>query len=215
MSPPPRATTIRAPDAARATGDERETAIEAPHERRFARYDAPVIRLLGTSDMRDLLEHLRRAAQESGRDGDVVFRPRSVHEPFDDKASRERHRTAWLRAVGEPHWARTWGLIVDGALAGHVDLHGGLLLGEQHRATLGIGIERHGRGRGWGRGLMETAIAWAREQGIAWIDLGVFSDNAPARVLYAKLGFVEIGTWRDRFRVDGKHIDDIQMTLAL
>jgi RimJ/RimL family protein N-acetyltransferase len=47
------------------------------------------------------------------------------------------------------------------------------------------------------------------------MDLGVFADNTAARVLYGKLGFVEIGMWRDRFRVDGMQIDDIQMTLAL
>jgi ribosomal protein S18 acetylase RimI-like enzyme len=174
-----------------------------------------VIRLLGTSDLRELLAHLRRAALESGRDGDVVFRPRSVHEPFDEKAARERHRAAWSRAVGEPLWARTWGLVLDGAILGHVDLHGGLLASEQHRATVGLGIERGARGRGWGRALMETMIAFARLHGFAWIDLGVFAENAPARALYAKLGFVELGTWRDRFRVDGHVVDDIQMTLAL
>lgn len=31
----------------------------------------------------------------------------------------------------------------------------------------------------------------------------------------AQLGFVEVGTMRDRFRVDGRVIDDVAMTLAL
>ena len=174
-----------------------------------------MIRLLGTTNLRGLVAHLRRAALESGRDGDVVFRPRSSAEPFDEKAAKSRHRKTWGHRVGTPHWARTWGLVLDGQIVGHADLHGGMLPSEQHRATLGLGIERGARGRGWGRALVETTIVWAREQGFAWLDLGVFADNAPARVLYAKLGFAEVGTWRDRFRVDGKQVDDIQMTLAL
>jgi ribosomal protein S18 acetylase RimI-like enzyme len=205
----------RAADPTRSTGHERSATVEAPHAARIARYDVRVIRLLGTADLRELVAHLRRAALESGRDGDVVFRPRSVDEPFDEKLAKTRHRKVWRLPVGTPQWARTWGLVLDGRIVGHADLHGGVLPAEQHRATLGLGIEREARGRGWGRALVETTIAWAREHGFAWLDLGVFAENAPARVLYAKLGFVELGTWRDRFRVDGKQIDDIQMTLAL
>lgn len=54
-----------------------------------------------------------------------------------------------------------------------------------------------------------------RERELAWMDLGEFAHNAPARALYAKLGFVEVGTTRDRFRIDGQEIEDIAMTRAL
>jgi GNAT superfamily N-acetyltransferase len=174
-----------------------------------------MIALLGLPDLSRLCAHLARSAAESGRDGDVIFRPRAAGEPFEEAAAKERHRTAWARRVREPHWARTWGLVVDGMIRGHADLHGDMLPSQMHRATLGIGIERGARGRGHGRALLETAITWARGQGLAWMDLGVFAENAPARALYRKLGFVEIGITHDRFRVDGHKIDDIAMTLAL
>jgi RimJ/RimL family protein N-acetyltransferase len=43
----------------------------------------------------------------------------------------------------------------------------------------------------------------------------VFAHNHRARALYAAAGFIEVGTTRDRFRVDGVAIDDVAMTLAL
>jgi RimJ/RimL family protein N-acetyltransferase len=88
---------------------------------------------------------------------------------------------------------------------------------ELHRALLGMGIERPFTGKGNGRRLMEAAIAWARDtRRLSWIDLGVFANNVPARKLYARMGFVEIGMRRDAFRVDdGVSVDDISMTLEL
>jgi GNAT superfamily N-acetyltransferase len=163
-----------------------------------------------------LCAHIKRHGAESGRDGDVIFRPRSRAEELDEVAAIERHRQCWARSLSEPLWLRTWGLFdEDGAIAGHLDLNGGRLPAELHRATLGMGIERPARRQGHGRALIETAIGWAHDHGLAWIDLGVFAHNAPARELYAALGFVEVGTTRDQFRVDGTSIDDVMMTLQL
>lgn len=173
------------------------------------------IELLGEAQLPALLAHFRRHAAESGRDGDLVFRPRSATEEFEELEVAERQRVAWTRSLVEPLWLRTWALVEGDALIGHLDLDGGRLPAELHRATLGMGVERHARNRGHGRALLETAIAWARRHGLAWLDLGVFAHNAPARALYRKHGFVEIGTSRDRFRVDGVSIDDVSMVLAL
>ena len=162
-----------------------------------------------------LCAHLARHGAESGRGGDVIFRPRSHDEELDEIAAIERHQAGWARPLSEPMWLRTWGLFEGEAVVGHVDLHGGRLPAELHRATLGMGLERPARGRGHGRALIETAIAWARDHGLAWIDLGVFAHNAVARALYASVGFVEIGTTRDQFRVEGTSIDDVAMTLRL
>jgi len=162
-----------------------------------------------------LCAHIKRHGAESGRGGDVIFRPRSSTEELDEPAAIERHRIAWARPLSEPLWLRTWGLFDDRALRGHLDLTGGRLPAELHRATLGMGLERAARRRGHGRALLETAIAWSRDHGLAWLDLGVFAHNAPARALYASIGFIEVGTTRDQFRVDGTSIDDVMMTLRL
>jgi GNAT superfamily N-acetyltransferase len=173
------------------------------------------IALLADAHAPALCAHIQRHGAESGRDGDLIFRPRSAGEELDEPAAIERHRAAWARPLAEPLWLRSWGLVEDGVVLGHLDLHGGRLPAELHRATLGMGLERRARGQGHGRALIETAIAWARAQGLAWLDLGVFAHNRPARALYASVGFVEVGISRDQFRVDGTSIDDVSMTLRL
>lgn len=162
-----------------------------------------------------LVAHIGRHSRESGQGGDLIFRPRSSDAPIDEPATIERHRAGWAQGLDEPYWLRTWGVVIDGEIRGHLDLHGGRLPSEFHRAMLGMGIERPWRGRGHGRALLAAAIAWARHAGLAWLDLGVFAHNHRARKLYASVGFVEVGITRDRFRVDGVMIDDVAMVLAL
>jgi RimJ/RimL family protein N-acetyltransferase len=162
-----------------------------------------------------LVAHIARHSRESGHDGDLIFRPRSSDAPIDEAATIERHRAGWAQPLDEPHWLRTWGVVIDGEIRGHLDLHGGRLSTEFHRAMLGMGVERRWRGRGHGRALLATAIAWAKSVELSWLDLGVFAHNHRARKLYAEVGFVEVGITRDRFRVDGAVIDDVTMVLAL
>jgi len=174
-----------------------------------------MIRQLDEADLPALVAHIARHSAESGRDGDLIFRPRSSDAPIDDLATIERHKIGWAQPLDEPYWLRTWGVVVGRAIVGHLDLHGGRLPSEFHRAMLGMGIERGSRGRGHGRALLATAIGWARNAELAWLDLGVFAHNHRARALYIAVGFVEVGVTRDRFRVDGTLVDDVAMVLAL
>lgn len=58
--------------------------------------------------------------------------------------------------------------------------------------------------------LSAAGIERARTQpSIDWIDLAVFSDNPGAQALYARHGFHVLGRTPDRFRVDGRSLDDI------
>jgi ribosomal protein S18 acetylase RimI-like enzyme len=45
------------------------------------------------------------------------------------------------------------------------------------------------RGRGFGRALMNAAIAYARRRGADYMDLGTSEDDVAARTLYESLGF--------------------------
>src|SRR5262249_1437957 len=141
-------------------------------------------------------------------------------DPIDEPAAIERHRAGWSLAIDEPYWLRTWGAVVEGHIRGHLALHGGRLPPELHRAMLGMGVERPWRRRGHGRALRAAALAGAGVGGaggggLAWLDLGVFAHNRRARTLYASVGFVELGTTRDRYRVDDVVIDDVAMALKL
>lgn len=131
----------------------------------------------------------------------------------------ERNLVARLeKDLDEPLWGRAWALIgPDGEeVVGHLELRGGRVPAEMHRATLGMGIMRAHTGQGHGARLVETALRWARGADLAWIDLGVFAGNEPARKLYRKMGFVEIGTRQDAFHLDaGVAVDDVLMALKL
>ena len=103
-------------------------------------------------------------------------------------------------------------------VVGHVELRGGRVPAELHRATLGMGLMRAFTAQGHGRRLCEVALRWARDTAeLEWIDLGVFADNTPARQLYRRMGFVEVGVREDAFhlRDAGVAVDDVQMTLRL
>lgn len=174
----------------------------------------PTVRPMVPADVDDYLDHHDVLASTNG-DGGRFFSPYSRHDTVDRAVSRPRELTRWQTPLTEPGWRRAWGLVVDGAVVGHLYLAGGGLDSELHRASLGMGIQAPHRGQGGGTELLRQALDWARDQpGIDWIDLGVFDGN-PARRLYARLGFVEQGRVPDRFRVDGARIDDISMSVSL
>lgn len=160
---------------------------------------------------RYLVEHMA----ESGRDGAPHY---ALSRRLDRREVKESAKARWSRLLDEPSWARAW-LLWSGerTVVGHVELKGGRIPAEMHRATLGIGMRHAITGKGHGRRLMEAAIGWARDEAkLAWIDLGVFSTNTRARKLYQRLGFVEQGMREDAFRIDGGvTITDVWMALRL
>lgn len=159
--------------------------------------------------------HLVRHLAESGRGGSPVFAP----SPTPSHAEiREACELRWARPLSEPLWGRAWVLRAeDGAIVGHLELRGGRIPAELHRATLGMGIERGHIGQGHGTRLLAEAIRWARaEAGLSWLDLGVFAGNEPARRLYERAGFAVVGPREDAFRMtDGTAVTDVLMALDL
>jgi RimJ/RimL family protein N-acetyltransferase len=65
-----------------------------------------------------------------------------------------------------------------------------------------------------GRALVEAIICHASER-VELLQLFVVSDNAPARRLYAGLGFVEYGVERHATKYRGQYHDDVLMALPL
>ncbi len=171
---------------------------------------------LGPADLNSLIEHFIASAAQSGRNGDPVNSPYGRDYVFEEEKARETRLSAWGKATTEAGWRRSWGLRGADRIIGHVELHAGRLPTGLHRCTVGLAVERDYRREGFGRALMQTCIDWAREQpSIVWIDLGVFANNSGAVRLYKSLGFSEVGTTQDRFRVDGQSITDISMTLRV
>ncbi|WP_437752822.1 N-acetyltransferase family protein [Sorangium sp. So ce1389] len=168
------------------------------------------------SDARAFMAYLMEHVAESGRRGAPHFAVATSLAPDEvEHAARDR----WSRSLDEPLWGRAWLLRASEPRArviGHIELRGGRVRSENHRAVVAMGILGPYTGQGHGRRLLETAIAWARDRArLSYLDLGVFSNNERALRLYTRMGFVPIGTREDAFRVDGTILDDIQMTLAL
>ena len=142
----------------------------------------------------------------NGTDG-IYFAPYSPREPLPGRTPErlDAKREHVGLSIATPKWLRFWLAFhrSTGAIAGHVDLRGPTVSSELHRCTLGLGVTPEHHRKGLGRALVVASIAWARSQeSLAWIDLGVFGGNGPARALYSSLGFEENGITRDRFRID-------------
>lgn len=84
-----------------------------------------------------------------------------------------------------------------------------------HTATCQLVVLKAFRGRGIGRRLLGTALAWARDTGIEKVTLTVFSSNEAARKLYETFGFEVEGVLKGQVRIDGEDVDDILMAKFL
>ncbi len=177
------------------------------------------IRPLTAVDWTRFQAHFKRHRAESGR-GDPHFLPFA---PDDPEGPMGIDLEALDRPVSERGWQRCWVAMTGddpvgaaGRIVGHVELKGSGLSTGLHRCELGIGIERPYRGGGLGQRLMAAAIDYARGvETLAWIDLRVFAHNAAGRALYRALGFIEVGTVVDRFRIDAQTVDDVIMVLKI
>ncbi|MFO0552345.1 MAG: GNAT family protein [Polyangiaceae bacterium] len=182
------------------------------------------VRLARPSDAPMFARHIVRHLAESGEHGEPHFAPMSDVDAVHVEESSERR---WRTEIGRVGWGRAW-LVMRGRatgvspdeplrVVGHAELRGPHVEAGLHRAEFSIGLERAARGMGIGRALAEAVLDWARsETELVWIDLRVFASNTPARALYQKLGFRELGTIPDALRAaDGAAVDDVLMTISL
>ena len=172
-------------------------------------------RMCTLEDANKLVDHFNRSLVHLWRDEDTIFGFGS-EEPFDEQKWRKEFTQSLGRSLEQPGWLRNLLVLDEGRIVGEVNLRTEVLKTSQHRAKLGIGLEKAYRGQGIGRSLMKKIIDWARrETQLEWIDLGVFHTNKIAYELYKSMGFIEWGRCADRFRVAGKNITDISMSLKL
>jgi RimJ/RimL family protein N-acetyltransferase len=85
----------------------------------------------------------------------------------------------------------------------------------RHVASLGIAVGERWRGRGVGSALMQEAIRWARQMGVEKLALSVYPDNAAAREMYRRFGFVEEGCLTGHSKKAIGYRDEILMGLWL
>jgi GNAT superfamily N-acetyltransferase len=129
-------------------------------------------------------------------------------------------------ALGEndAYWVKLAGSVTqpDGQVMLVAELDGravGLAFGlfDKERATTGhvagMWVDPEARGRGVGRALLESVIAWARSRALDRLELWVTKGNGVAARLYERAGFADTGR-RDAL-ASNPSLQIIQMALNL
>lgn len=102
-----------------------------------------------------------------------------------------------------------FGLFVEGALEGSAgfSIQPGVKL--KHKGLLwGVYVRPPWRGHGYGRALVERAIAHARDH-VDLLHAAVMGEDTKARRIYRSAGFEPYGVERAAVRVDGADIDEV------
>ena len=84
-----------------------------------------------------------------------------------------------------------------------------------HVADLSVYVERAARGRGVGGVLLQTLVERARGLGYHKMVLAAFPTNKPGIALYRRLGFTEVGVYREQGLLDGSWVDVVVMERLL
>ena len=106
--------------------------------------------------------------------------------------SRPWTRTHFEDELASPFSHPVVALAPDGALAGYLCLKQVL----DEAEILDVAVQHGFRGRGVGKALVEWALSFCRERGVALLLLEVRAGNAEAIGLYRRLGFAETGRRR-------------------
>ena len=126
-------------------------------------------------------------------------------------ASAERR---YLRAVRRSAHAAVFVAEVPAGLVGRLSVSRDPHPASRHVADLGLMVASGYRRRGIGRALLEAAAGWARQHGVAKLELHVFPHNEPAIGLYESFGFVREGYRHRHYRRGEEYLDAILMAFA-
>jgi ribosomal protein S18 acetylase RimI-like enzyme len=105
----------------------------------------------------------------------------------------------------------------DGRVTGYVKVRPATALPSHAHVLLvaGLAVDPPAQGRGVGRALVEAAVGEARARGARKLGLRVLGDNAAARRLYERCGFVVEGVLEREFLLEGQYVDDVFMACRL
>ncbi len=142
---------------------------------------------------------LRRAVPDDAADyalmmGDPEVFPSLMQLPMPSVAMwRARLEESSAPARSDLHLVAVRG----GRVVGSAGLHPKARLRRRHTATLGISVVPQAQRQGVGSALMRAVCDYADQWSqLLRIELGVFTDNAPAIALYQRFGFRHEGTHR-------------------
>lgn len=128
------------------------------------------------------------------------------------RTPEERRR--WLAARGPRHpvvAAETQGQVVGWGSLNEFNPRQAY----DHVADFSVYVERRWRGKGVGRKLLADLVERARACGYHKMVLAAFPFNAGGVALYERLGFTQVGIYREQGRLDGRWVDVLIMERLL
>lgn len=145
----------------------------------------------------------------------VAFRPLTQADlPEMLEIERQAHSHPWSETVFRDCFRdnyRSWGLLMERVLAGYAIVS--YLVDEAH--LLNICVAPGWQRLGGGRRLLRHAVTQARSDGMVRMLLEVRAGNTPARELYTREGFHEIGWRRGYYPGSRGREDAVVMALSL
>lgn len=85
----------------------------------------------------------------------------------------------------------------------------------RHVADISVYVARAARGKGAGTALLERLVELGREGGFHKLVLAGFPTNAASVALYRRLGFREVGIYKEQGQLDGRWVDVLLMERLL
>jgi L-amino acid N-acyltransferase YncA len=85
----------------------------------------------------------------------------------------------------------------------------------RHVADISVYVARASRGRGAGTALLQRLVDLGRENGFHKLVLAGFPQNAASVALYRRLGFQEVGIYREQGLLGGRWVDVLLMERLL
>jgi RimJ/RimL family protein N-acetyltransferase len=157
------------------------------------------LRLARPTDAR-ALARLFTAVRSEGRW--LVTPPSAISEPSE---------TFWIGEMVRSERGCAFVAEADAEIVGNVLISIEQSVVSDHVGTLSIAVADGWRDVGIGTALMEAALDWARERGLAKVALGVFPDNERAIAVYERVGFVHEGLRRRQYRSGDGFRDEVLM----
>jgi GNAT superfamily N-acetyltransferase len=108
--------------------------------------------------------------------------------PHEPPLSREAFDDYWIA-----HSSAVWIARADGELVGAYYIKPNFVGRASHIANAGYFVLASHRGRGLGRTLVEHSLGEARRHGFDAMQFNLVFESNPARELYRRLGFQEVG----------------------
>ncbi|HUG07067.1 MAG TPA: arsinothricin resistance N-acetyltransferase ArsN1 family A [Candidatus Limnocylindria bacterium] len=142
------------------------------------------------------------------------------NEGIEDRATLEtevrtsEERRSWLAARDARHPVVV--VEADGVVIGWASLNVfNARDAYRHVADISVYVARPARGKGAGTVLLERLVELGREVGFHKLVLAGFPTNAASVALYRRLGFREVGLYREQGLLDGRWVDVVLMERLL